>query len=108
MKKITTVWMVLALAVSTVSAASLKTRYTEVELIAEQASLPEAGGTITVGLYLKPDPGWHVYWVNPGDAGKGATVKWQLPEAWTHHPAEKDYHPDQTDVANRHLAYRAR
>ena len=24
-------------------------------------------------------PGWHTYWVNPGDAGEGASIKWNLP-----------------------------
>ena len=26
-----------------------------------------------------PAPGWHGYWLNPGDAGLPMDVKWQLP-----------------------------
>ena len=56
-----------------------KTRYTTVELISEHASVPVFGGTITVGLYLEPNPSWHAYWSNPGDAGKAPRITWSLP-----------------------------
>ncbi len=42
-------------------------------------------------LVFKLDPGWHLYWKNPGDAGLAPRVKWRLPEGWTagllEHPA---------------------
>ena len=66
----------------TADAAPQKTQYSTVDLIAEQASLPADGGTITVGLYLKPDPTWHAYWINPGDAGKEPTLSWKLPDGF--------------------------
>jgi DsbC/DsbD-like thiol-disulfide interchange protein len=28
---------------------------------------------------MRPGPGWHGYWLNPGDAGLPMDVKWQLP-----------------------------
>ncbi|MDH5619639.1 MAG: protein-disulfide reductase DsbD family protein, partial [Gammaproteobacteria bacterium] len=56
-----------------------ETRYTTVELISENASVPVTGGTITVGLYLEPNPSWHAYWSNPGDAGKAPRITWSLP-----------------------------
>jgi len=27
------------------------------------------GGDNKLGLYFKLEPGWHIYWKNPGDAG---------------------------------------
>lgn len=36
-----------------------------------------------VGLHLKIDPQWHVYWKNPGDGGLPTTVRWALPEGFT-------------------------
>ena len=60
-------------------AAPVASAYTTVELIADVASLPVAGGKVTLGLGLRPKPGWHVYWRNPGDAGKEASVAWELP-----------------------------
>ena len=56
-----------------------KTTYSRVELIAEQATLPATGGRVTLGFHLEPDPGWHAYWVNPGDAGKAPSIDWALP-----------------------------
>ena len=64
------------------SAAPVATEHSRVDLIAEAASLPADGGVITVGLHLQPDPGWHAYWVNPGDAGLPAKLKWTLPDGF--------------------------
>ena len=69
----------LALVPASAAAAPVASAYTTVELIAEVASLPAAGGETTLGLSLRPKPGWHVYWRNPGDAGKEASVRWELP-----------------------------
>ncbi len=33
-----------------------------------------------VGFRFSLTPGWHTYWKNPGDAGEGATIKWNLPD----------------------------
>ena len=63
--------------------ASVQTRHSKVALVAEQASLPAEGGTVTVGLRLEPDRGWHAYWTNPGDAGLPATLRWTLPEGFS-------------------------
>ena len=65
-----------------VHAAEQRTEYSTVDLVAEQASLPTAGGTVTLGLHLEPDSGWHAYWTNPGDAGKEASIRWTLPEGF--------------------------
>jgi thiol:disulfide interchange protein DsbD len=32
-----------------------------------------------VGLYFQLEPGWHIYWTNPGDSGEPPRVKWNLP-----------------------------
>ena len=42
-----------------------------------------SGETILVGLQFKLNPGWHTYWENPGDAGAGASVVWELPPGFT-------------------------
>src|SRR4051812_14995950 len=34
----------------------------------------------TLALAMHPRPGWHGYWLNPGDAGQPTTVAWQLPQ----------------------------
>lgn len=51
-------------------------------LIAEQSEIAP-GGTVTVALQEIIAPGWHTYWVNPGDAGAPSTLKWDMPAGWT-------------------------
>jgi len=42
-----------------------------------------AGNERMIGLYFKLEPGWHIYWKNPGDAGEPPHVKWTLPSGIT-------------------------
>ena len=37
------------------------------------------GGTVTLAIRMRPKPGWHGYWKNPGDAGAGMRIAWDLP-----------------------------
>lgn len=50
------------------------------ELVVESAAAP--GQTVLLAFKMTPMPGWHGYWQNPGDAGQGATFKWDLPSGW--------------------------
>ncbi len=47
-------------------------------LLAEGPATP--GSTVTLAIDMKPKPGWHGYWQNPGDAGQGMSVDWALPK----------------------------
>ena len=49
----------------------------EPELIAEGPAPP--AGEVELAIHMRPAPGWHGYWQNPGDAGFPMDVKWQLP-----------------------------
>lgn len=40
------------------------------------------GKPFTVVLSIALDPGWHTYWVNPGDSGSATSVTWKLPKDW--------------------------
>jgi thiol:disulfide interchange protein/DsbC/DsbD-like thiol-disulfide interchange protein len=46
------------------------------------------GEAAEAGLYFKIDPGWHVYWKNPGDAGEPPHINWTLPEGVTAGPLQ--------------------
>ncbi|NBD09772.1 MULTISPECIES: protein-disulfide reductase DsbD [Corallococcus] len=43
------------------------------------ATQVKAGGDFRVGVRLKLDPEWHVYWKNPGDSGLATEVSWDAP-----------------------------
>ena len=59
------------------------------EVIASHATVDLiADGTdpvapLTVGLRFRLEPGWHIYWRNPGDSGGPPTVRWTVkPAGW--------------------------
>nr|WP_299594684.1 thioredoxin family protein [Sphingomonas bacterium] len=47
-------------------------------LVAE-ASQPAPGSKVTLAIVMQPQPGWHGYWKNPGDAGQEMSADWVLP-----------------------------
>lgn len=51
------------------------------ELISEE-SAAHPGQLVSLGLHFTLASGWHTYWVNPGDSGQPAFVRWQLPNGW--------------------------
>lgn len=51
-----------------------------------ESTMPAPGKSVTVAFVMTPEPGWHGYWQNPGDAGKGMTLKWTLPKGVTAGP----------------------
>jgi DsbC/DsbD-like thiol-disulfide interchange protein len=55
--------------------------HAKLELIAER-SAAASGEPLWVGLLFRLDPGWHVYWQNPGDSGEPPKVQWQLPKGF--------------------------
>ena len=51
------------------------------ELVAEGPAVP--GGEVDLAILMRTKPGWHGYWLNPGDAGLPMDVKWQLPPGFS-------------------------
>ncbi|HET9459747.1 MAG TPA: protein-disulfide reductase DsbD domain-containing protein, partial [Sphingomicrobium sp.] len=51
------------------------------ELVAEGPAVP--GGEVELAILMRTKPGWHGYWLNPGDAGLPMAVKWQLPPGFS-------------------------
>ncbi len=54
--------------------------------IAAETSTPAPGDTVTIAIIMDPKPGWHDYWLNPGDAGTPLELEWQLPPGVTAGP----------------------
>lgn len=52
---------------------------TSIELVSEVTSVAE-GEPFSIALHLEPKEGWHIYWINGGDAGYAPRMK----EGWVH------------------------
>ncbi len=50
------------------------------------AHTPEGG--LTAAVHLTIQPGWHLYWENPGEAGMPVSVTWNLPDGYRALPLE--------------------
>lgn len=44
------------------------------------------GRPLTLALTFNLAPGWHIYWLNPGDSGVPTAPKLHLPQGWTAGP----------------------
>ncbi|MEM8484950.1 MAG: thioredoxin family protein [Bacteroidota bacterium] len=56
--------------------------YSSARLISEVTSI-QPGVPFTLGLHLEMDPGWHSYWLNPGDSGEPTEIVWDLPATFS-------------------------
>jgi DsbC/DsbD-like thiol-disulfide interchange protein len=65
--------------------AQVNVSHVQIELIPETVTA-QAGQMFSVGLLFRMDPGWHIYWQNPGDAGEPPRVQWILPPGFTSGP----------------------
>jgi len=70
--------------------------YSDASLVAENTSV-RPGAPFTVALYIAMDPGWHSYWINPGDAGMATAIEWDLPAGFEAGPIQWPY-PTKIDV----------
>jgi len=53
----------------------------EPELVVDSRAVP--GGESDVAILMNTKPGWHGYWLNPGDAGLPLQIEWHLPPGWS-------------------------
>lgn len=51
----------------------------KLRLIAESATVGDKA-ELQIGLHFKLEPGWHIYWRNPGDAGYPPKLDWSKSE----------------------------
>ena len=67
--------------------AEARTDYVESALYAERAGLAP-GETTWFALRQEVREGWHVFWINPGDAGLPLSLDWSLPGGYEAGPIE--------------------
>jgi thiol:disulfide interchange protein DsbD len=51
------------------------------KLVSDRAAV-KPGEKFSVGVLMDIAPGWHTYWMNPGDSGQATSVRWKLPDGW--------------------------
>jgi thiol:disulfide interchange protein len=73
---VTTLFFMIMTALAQVATA--QPRHVAIALVAE-TTRPTAGSTVTLAFDSRPEPDWHGYWKNPGDAGIETQLKWTLP-----------------------------
>lgn len=52
-------------------------QHATLSLVSDKSSLTP-GTSQWIGLRFELEPGWHIYWTNPGDSGEPPKVTWQL------------------------------
>jgi DsbC/DsbD-like thiol-disulfide interchange protein len=62
--------------------AQTATQHARVELLARQESV-KPSTDLMLGLHFVLEPGWHIYWINPGDSGQPPSLKWTLPAGFS-------------------------
>jgi thiol:disulfide interchange protein DsbD len=72
----------LAVLFAAVSASAEDPSPVDVRLVASTTTI-EAGKPFEVGVLLHMQPGWHIYWLNPGEAGLPTSVRWTMPDGFT-------------------------
>ena len=65
-------------ALSTAFAQSGKQQHAHLALISARNTIAP-GQPDWIGLRFDLDPGWHIYWINPGDSGEPPKITWHLP-----------------------------
>lgn len=56
--------------------------HARVDWIAISKSCPP-GKPVQTAVRMVIDPGWHTYWINPGEGGMKTSFEWKLPPGWT-------------------------
>jgi DsbC/DsbD-like thiol-disulfide interchange protein/cytochrome c biogenesis protein CcdA len=79
-------WLVLAACLVSPLAAKDGANHVDARLLSEGRAAP--GHPLTLAIVFRPEPGWHGYWLNPGDAGYPMQLEWDLPEGWSAGPPQ--------------------
>ena len=59
--------------------ARVATAHSSVELLSDRGSVAP-GERFHLAVRHRLAPGWHTYWVNPGDSGMAPEFRWKLPD----------------------------
>ncbi|NNC47484.1 MAG: thiol:disulfide interchange protein [Sphingomonas sp.] len=71
-------FLILAALVAALPAAAQSTNI--VPRLEAEGPVPTGGGSVELAIVFETSPGWHGYWLNPGEAGLPLNIEWDLPE----------------------------
>jgi len=74
------VWWSAVSHAQSLSTSVVTTPQVRAELVVHAPQGAQAGQTLMLGLLLQHQPGWHTYWLNPGDSGLATQLTWTLPD----------------------------
>ena len=69
-------WLAAASAASAAPGAVVTTERVRAELLAHAPEGVAPGKPVWLGLQLRHQPEWHIYWKNPGDSGLPTQLQW--------------------------------
>lgn len=87
MRRIVPLFIVMIAASLASAAAPAKNEHVQATLLSDVSAI-QPGQPFTVGVMLKIDPHWHVYWLNPGDSGEATKVVFEAPEGFKVEPVQ--------------------
>jgi thiol:disulfide interchange protein DsbD len=70
--------------------------HSDAQLVSDVASV-QPGTPFTVALRMTMEPGWHSYWMNPGDSGQPTSIDWSVPAGFSASDIQWPY-PHRIDV----------
>lgn len=76
-------WILLGTVLFAIGAGGEEKPLLKVDLLLLESRQPSV---LSVGLYIKLAPDWHLYWINPGDAGLAPEITWNLPQGYNAGP----------------------
>jgi thiol:disulfide interchange protein len=76
---------VCALSVPAAGAAAAEPPRARADLVSERAAI-NPGSAVWLGIRQRIAPGWHTYWLNPGDSGEPLRMEWALPAGFRADP----------------------
>jgi thiol:disulfide interchange protein DsbD len=82
LRRIFSIALSASILVSSLAAQVVAAKHAQVELIS-RVSAVAPGNILTLGVHFILEPGWHIYWINPGDSGQPPSLEWQLPPHFT-------------------------
>jgi DsbC/DsbD-like thiol-disulfide interchange protein len=75
-------FLLLSAVAADLNVAAQVARHAQVALLSRQAAITP-GSDLQLGIHFILEPGWHIYWINPGDSGQPPSFQWQLPPGFT-------------------------